>query len=116
MEIIENHLKCLEKIFSESLYATLEREHPDKGWAMPLISNYQGKKYILTPEYSEKYMPYDEYNEFYRKRSFEELISDGVYTEYKGLGLNDLMKDDPEKPIKDWTNEAFIRKRTVKYE
>lgn len=116
MEIIENHLKCLEKIFSESLYATLERHHPKKGWAMPVISEYNGKKYILTTDYMDKYMETDEYDSFFMKRSIVDLIKDGVYVEYKGLGLNDLMKDDPEKPIKDWTNEVHIRKGTVKYD
>lgn len=116
MENKENHLKCIDKIFSETLLNNYVRLHPEKGYAMPVLSKYNGKKYILTSDYMEKYMTFDEFDSFYRKRSMEELINDGVYVEYKGLGLNDLMKDDPEKPIKDWTNEVHIRKGTVKYD
>lgn len=116
MEINENYIKCFEKIFSESSLNNCERLHPEKGYAMPLLSEYNGNKYILTSDYTEKYMSFDEFVEFYRKRSMKDLIKDAVYVEYNGLGLNDLMKDDPEKPIKDWTNEALIRKGTVKYD
>lgn len=92
MEINENYLACLSSIFSESLYATLERYHSKKGWSMPVIIEYNGKKYILTTDYMDKYMTGDEYDSFFIKRSSVELINDGVYVEYKGLGLNDLMK------------------------
>lgn len=92
MEINENYLKCIEKIFSESVLNNCERLHPEKGYAMPVLSEYNGKKYILTTDYVEKYMSFDEFDSFFRKRSMDELINDGVYVEYKGLGLNDLMK------------------------
>lgn len=90
MEINENYylVKCFEKIFSESSLNYCERLHPEKGYAMPLLSEYNGNKYILTSDYVEKFMTLDEFDEFYRKRSMEELINDGVYVEFKGFECN----------------------------